>query len=253
VSAGLMDGKILLVTGAGSGLGRAAALNGAEAGAAGLVLADRDGPALDKVAAEIASSGTATRLVAADLTGPSAPDDLVASAVDAFGRLDAAINCAGVLGQPAEVADCTDETLDLVLAVNFRAVFRCMRAELRLMYAQGAGAIVNVSSASVYGMHTLLAPYIASKAAVIAASRVAAKEAGRHGVRVNAICPGITGTPMAEESVVARPETAQLASQIPLGRLGAPAEIADAMLWLCSDTSSFTNGAALVVDGGRSG
>jgi NAD(P)-dependent dehydrogenase (short-subunit alcohol dehydrogenase family) len=248
-----LDGKILLVTGAGSGLGRAAALSGAEAGAAGLMLADRNEQALAEVAGQLAARGVATRLVVADLTAHSAPDELVASAVDAFGRLDAAINSAGVLGESAEVADCADDVLDLVLAVNFRAVFRCMRAELRQMYAQGSGAVVNVSSASVYGMHTKLAPYIASKAAVVAASRVAAKEAGRHGVRVNAICPGITATPMSEQSAAARPETAQLAEQIPLGRPGAPGEIADAMLWLCSDRSSFTNGAALVVDGGRSG
>jgi NAD(P)-dependent dehydrogenase (short-subunit alcohol dehydrogenase family) len=248
-----LDGKILLVTGAGSGLGRAAAPSGAEAGAAGLMLADRNEQALAEVAGQLAARGVATRLVVADLTAHSAPDELVASAVDAFGRLDAAINSAGVLGESAEVADCADDVLDLVLAVNFRAVFRCMRAELRQMYAQGSGAVVNVSSASVYGMHTKLAPYIASKAAVVAASRVAAKEAGRHGVRVNAICPGITATPMSEQSAAARPETAQLAEQIPLGRPGAPGEIADAMLWLCSDRSSFTNGAALVVDGGRSG
>ena len=139
------------------------------------------------------------------------------------------------------------------MQVNVWGSFRCLRAELRQMYRQGSGSIVNVSSASVFGMHTELGPYIASKAAVLAMSRVAGKEAGPRGVRVNAVCPGLTDTPMLQLSMVERPETEDVLAQVPIRRMAHPTEIAEAILWLCSDRSSFTNGSALVADGGRSG
>jgi NAD(P)-dependent dehydrogenase (short-subunit alcohol dehydrogenase family) len=121
------------------------------------------------------------------------------------------------------------------------------------MYRQQSGSIVNIASAAVFGVHPGLGAYVASKAAVLALSKVAAKEAGPHGVRVNALCPGLTDTPMLRESLGTRPLTSSIAERIALGRIGTPEELAEAAVWLCSDRSSFATGVGLVVDGGRTG
>ena len=193
-------------------------------------------------------------MVAADVMVDGVADDVVGRAVVAYGRLDAAVNAAGTEGATAPLHECSDDEFDRVLALNLRAVFRAVRAQLRQMYDQGSGSIVNVASASVFGVHAVMAPYIVSKAGVVALSRVAAKEAGPRGVRVNAVCPGLTETPMLRRSIADRPaSTGAIAEHIPLGRVGRPDELAEAIVWLCSDRSSFTNGTALVVDGGRTG
>jgi NAD(P)-dependent dehydrogenase (short-subunit alcohol dehydrogenase family) len=188
-----------------------------------------------------------------DVTETDAPDHIVRHAIDRFGRVDAAVNCAGVEGGTLPLDRCTDEDFDHVMNVNLRGVFRCLRAELRQMYLQGSGSIVNVSSASVFGVHPDLGPYTTSKAGVLTLTRVAAKEAGPRGVRVNAVCPGLTNTPMLQMSREERSSTEDIARRIPLGRVGTPEEQAEAILWLCSDRSSFVNGTGLVSDGGRVG
>lgn len=252
---GLLEGKVVAVTGAASGIGLATARLAAREGAAGLLLADRDETALASAVADVeaAAGGAVVVGLTVDVTADDVSEEIVDRAVRLGGRLDAAVNCAGVEGGTLPLHECGDADFDSVMAVNVTGVFRCMRAQLRQMYRQSAGSVVNVASASVFGVHADLGPYTASKSAVLTLSRVAAKEAGPRGVRVNAVCPGLTDTPMLARSFGERAATADIAARIPLGRVGAPGEQAEAVAWLCSDRSSFVNGAALVADGGRTG
>jgi NAD(P)-dependent dehydrogenase (short-subunit alcohol dehydrogenase family) len=249
----ILENKVVAVTGAASGIGRATAMLAARSGARGLVLADLAADALADAAAAATAAGSQVEAVTGSVADQATAGAIVARAVDRFGSLDAAVNAAGTMGEAAEFVDYPDDAFDQVLDVNVRGVFRCLRAELSQMYAQGSGCVVNIASASVFGVHTELGPYVASKAAVIGMTQVAAKEAGRRGVRVNAVCPGLTDTAMLRESMLARPATSDIAAAIPLGRIGQPEEIAQAIAWLCSDAASFANGAILTVDGGRSG
>jgi NAD(P)-dependent dehydrogenase (short-subunit alcohol dehydrogenase family) len=249
----MLEGKVVAVIGAASGIGRATALLAARSGARGLVLADQAADGLADVAAEVAAAGGQTETVTGSVTDPATAGAIVTRAVDRFGSLDAAVNAAGTMGEAAEFIDYRDDTFKRVIDVNVRGVFHCLRAELRQMYEQGTGSVVNIASASVFGVHAELGPYVASKAAVVTMTKVAAKEAGRRGVRVNAVCPGLTDTAMLRESMQLRPATSDIAAAIPLGRVARPEEIAEAIAWLWSDAASFANGAVLVVDGGRSG
>ena len=256
---GLLDGLVVLITGAASGIGQAAAELAAREGARGLVISDRNAPALDAVAEELRAAGTDVESRAGEITDAEINQDLVARAVARFGRLDAAVNNAGIRGPEVHLADLPDAEFDRVLDVNLRAVFRGMRAQLTQMYAQGSGAIVNVASAGVFGVGPTLGPYVASKLGVIGLSKVAAKEAGRRGVRVNVVAPGRTDTPLlgsfaaASGGAAGEHDAAALVAPIPLGRMGRPDELGDAIIYLCSDRSSFVNGAVLTVDGGRTG
>jgi NAD(P)-dependent dehydrogenase (short-subunit alcohol dehydrogenase family) len=249
----MLEGKVVAVIGAASGIGRATALLAARSGARGLVLADQAADGLADVAAEVAAAGGQAETVTGSVTDAATAGAIVTRAVDRFGSLDAAVNAAGTMGEAAEFIDYRDDTFKRVIDVNVRGVFHCLRAELRQMYEQGTGCVVNIASASVFGVHAELGPYVASKAAVVTMTKVAAKEAGRRGVRVNAVCPGLTDTAMLRESMQLRPATSDIAAAIPLGRVARPEEIAEAIAWLWSDAASFANGAVLVVDGGRSG
>jgi NAD(P)-dependent dehydrogenase (short-subunit alcohol dehydrogenase family) len=181
------------------------------------------------------------------------PDHIVRTAVTEFGRLDVAINNAGISGAQATIDEASDELFDEVIDVNLAATFRCMRAQLRQMYAQGSGSIVNIASASVFGVVPGLAAYVASKSGVIGLSNVAAKEAGPRGVRVNVVAPGRTLTPLFEANLDTPEKMAAAVAPIPLGRLADPSELADAIVYLGSRRSSFVNGTVLTVDGGRVG
>jgi NAD(P)-dependent dehydrogenase (short-subunit alcohol dehydrogenase family) len=249
----MLEGKVVAVTGAGAGIGRSTAVLAARSGARGLVLADQAAAALSDAAAEVAAAGGKVEIVTGSVTDAATAGAVVSLAVGRFGSLDAAVNAAGTMGDAAEFTDYPDDAFNRVIDVNVGGVFRCLRAELRQMYTQGAGCVVNIASASVFGVHAELGPYVASKAAVVAMTKVAAKEAGRRGVRVNAVCPGLTDTAMLRESIDVRPATSDIAAAIPLGRVARPEEIAQAIVWLWSDAASFANGAVLVVDGGRSG
>ena len=252
MSGNLLTDKVIAVTGAASGIGRATAILAADEGAAGIVVTDRDRDGLEQTVAEIESRGVAVAAHVAPIDQGDAPDRLVALAVEQFGRLDAAVNNAGIRGRLATIDEVDDELWDEVLNVNLRSVLRCARAELRQMYAQGNGAIVNVASAVLFGFQRQLAPYAASKAGVVAMTKVAAVEAGPRGVRVNAVCPGRTGTPLFNAHARGDgPPLEKLVAAIPLGRTAEPVELANAMIWLCSDRSSFVHGEVLVVDGGR--
>lgn len=243
-------GRRALVTGAGSGLGRATAHGLARQGAAVLVV-DRDGDAAASVAEEIAAAGGRAVATVADVTDPDACLAMVASCVDAFGGLEVAVNNAGTTGLAGSVVDYPVDAWRSTMAVNLDGVFYAMRAELPVMVEAGHGAIVNVSSgAGIVGFAGLPA-YVASKHGVIGLTRAAALECAPRGVRINAVCPGSTRTPMLEgfmggDAKVERMMTAG----VPLGRLATPDEIAAAIVWLCSDAASYMVGHALVVDGG---
>jgi NAD(P)-dependent dehydrogenase (short-subunit alcohol dehydrogenase family) len=252
MSRSLLADKVVAVTGAGSGIGRATAILAADEGAAGIVLTDRDADGLAQTLADIEARGMQAASLVASIDDPAAPDDLVALAVERFGRLDAAVNNAGIRGRLATIDEIDDDLWEEVLRVNLDSVLRCVRAEVRQMYAQGSGAIVNVASAVLFGFQGQLAPYAASKAGVVALTKVAAVEAGPRGVRVNVVCPGRTDTPLFNAHARGDgPPLEKLVSAIPLGRMAAPIELAESMIWLCSDRSSFVNGEVLVVDGGR--
>jgi NAD(P)-dependent dehydrogenase (short-subunit alcohol dehydrogenase family) len=243
-----LDGKVTLVTGAASGIGRAAARLFHEAGAK-LVLLDRDGDGLGET---VSSLGTADVLaIPADISNPQAVQEAVARTVERHGRLDCAFNNAGVEPVQSPVAELPEEEWRRVIDVDLTAVFLCMKHELRAMLANGGGAIVNTSSGLGLVAIPNSAAYVAAKHGVLGLTKSAALEYATAGVRINAICPGIVNTAMARRDIGGDPKIAEFfASLHPVGRLGEPEEIAAAAQFLLSDAASFITGEALVVDGG---
>jgi NAD(P)-dependent dehydrogenase (short-subunit alcohol dehydrogenase family) len=230
-----LDGRVALVTGGGSGIG-ATTVELLRARGATVVAADLR---------------AADGVEALDVTDEAAVDALVASILDRHGRLDLAANVAGTSGVYANVADAATSDWRATLAVNLDGVFFCLRAELRAMRAAGRGSVVNVaSSAGRMGVPGLSA-YSASKHAVIGLTKSAALEVAREGIRVNAVCPGSVRTPMLRGFVGGDEELLEkMGRRAPMGRLGEPGEIAEAVVWLLSDASGFVTGNALSPDGG---
>ena len=245
-----LRGRSGIVTGAGSGLGRATALQFGAIGAR-VIVADVNVEAGEAVVAEIVDAGGSARFVATDVTDPAACEALIAACVDAFGTLDFAVNNAGTTGTPGSIVDYPLDAWRATMAVNLDGVFFAMRAELPSMVEAGRGAIVNVASGAGLVGFAGLPAYVASKHGVVGLTKSAALECAARGVRINCVCPGSVRTPMLEGFMGGdeRMERAMTAG-VPMGRLGAPAEIAEAIVWLCSDAASYMVGHALVCDGG---
>ena len=248
--AGSLAGKVALVTGASSGIGRASALAFAREGAR-VVVADVTVEGGQETVRLIKHAGGEALFVEANVAQAAEVESLVQQAVATYGRLDCAHNNAGVEGQAAFTADDTEANWDRVLAVNLKGVWLCMKYEIRQMLAQGGGAIVNTASGvGLIGIRGGGA-YVASKHGVVGLTKTAALEYAKSGIRVNAVCPGVIQTPMVERITRQYPRAAEtMAAAHPIGRTGNPEEIAEAVVWLCSDTASFVTGHAMAVDGG---
>jgi NAD(P)-dependent dehydrogenase (short-subunit alcohol dehydrogenase family) len=216
-----------------------------------VVVADVDVTRGEQVASDINNKGGTAVFVRADVSDDTSVAALVAQTVAQFGGLDVAFNNAGIEGTPAPTAECTPENWQRTLAVNLTGVWSCMRHEIPRMLERGGGAIVNMSSvAGLVGFATTPA-YTASKHGVVGLTKTAALEYAEQGIRVNAVCPGVIDTEMVERFTGGQPEAeAAMVATEPVGRLGRPEEIADTVVWLCSDRSIFVTGQAIAVDGG---
>ena len=243
----MLAGRVALVTGGASGIGRATALRMAEEGARVLV-ADREGEGAARTAAAITQAGGEARGHAADVTDEGQVAAMVQAALDAFGALHCAFNNAGVAPVEAQpLAEISAEEWARVLQVNLTGVFLCLKHEIAAM--RGGGSIVN--TASIAGRIALpkAGAYVAAKHGVIGLTRVAALDHARDGVRVNAVCPGYVETPLASRSIERRREA--ILDRVPLRRIGTVQEIAEVVVWLCSDRSGFVTGEAIAADGGH--
>ena len=250
VANGRFDGKVALVTGAASGIGRAAALRFAAEGAA-VAVADIDEPGALSTARVIEERGGRAQAIPVDVAHPGSVKAMADLVDQAFGALHYAFNNAGIVGAGAPIADMPLEVWDRGIGVMLSGVFLCMKVEIPLLLSSGGGAIVNTSSgAGIIGFPGM-ANYVAAKHGVIGLTKTAALEYIGSGIRINAVCPGTARSRMVEEWMQGDPAAeAQVAGLHPIGRIADPDEIAAAALWLCSDEASFMVGHALVVDGG---
>ena len=248
-----LQGKAALITGAASGIGRATAILCDRLGAS-LVLADRNREGAEETAHQCTSGAERHVVVPGDVTSPADAQGWVERVVERFGRLDCAFNGAGIEGGVAPTHAYPRDDWREVMAVNLDGVFHCLQAELRQMARQGSGSIVNAASMLGIMGYTNLAAYNAAKHAVVGLTRTAALEYAPLGIRVNAVCPAFIETPMVMDRGVAPASNPQvwqaLADLHPMQRLGKPGEVAQAIVWLCSDASSFVTGHPLVIDGG---
>jgi len=245
-----LEGKVALITGGSSGIGRVAALAFAREGAR-VVLGNRRVEEGEETVRRVREAGGEALVVRTDVTRAADVEALVAKAVQTYGRLDCAFNNAGMTGDMARTAECTEENWDRTLNVNLKGVWLAMKYEILQMLNQGGGAIVNNASvAGLVGMRGGPA-YSASKGGVVQLTRTAALEYAKAGIRVNAVCPGFVATPMTEEHTRTNPDLEAWIKRIqPMGRLATPEEVAEAVVWLCSDAASFVTGHPLVLDGG---
>ncbi|MEK9280150.1 MULTISPECIES: SDR family oxidoreductase [unclassified Bradyrhizobium] len=245
------EGKVALVTGAASGIGLATARAFAESGAS-VALADWNENTARAAVDELTARGHKAISIRCNVADDAEVEAMVSKTVETFGRLDAAYNNAGVQNVLAETADTNREDYDRVMGVNLRGIWSCMKFELQQMRKQGSGAIVNCSSLGglVGGVERGI--YHAAKHGIHGFTKSAALEYGTRGIRVNAVCPGLIWTPMVDQMVAGGQGDALKAMEksIPMGRVGRPEEIANAVLWLCSEAASYVTGQSISVDGG---
>lgn len=244
--------KVAFLTGAGSGIGKAAALEFARAGAK-LVLSDMNEAAVAVTADEVRALGAEVISVICDVRHKGQVQTALSAGVEKFGRIDVAINNAGVEHAMLPISECDDEQWDLTLDVNLKGLFYCLKYELQHMMKQNAGIILNLASVAGISGAPLMGPYAASKHGVVGLTKTAAFENARYNIRVNAICPGVTGTEMVERFIEEQggPEAVKkLTAVVPLRRIAKVEEIVDGILWLCSEQNSFMTGQCVAFDGG---
>jgi NAD(P)-dependent dehydrogenase (short-subunit alcohol dehydrogenase family) len=244
------ENKIVLVTGAASGMGLATAQAFAEAGAA-VVLADFREDVVKAEAQKLVAAGHKAMALQCDVSSETQVKNMVDRTVAEFGRLDAAFNNAGIMVPAVETAEATGAEFDRITTINLKGVWNCMKYELLQMRKQGSGAIVNNSSIGGLVGVPGRAIYHATKHGVLGLTKSAALEYAARGIRINAVCPGTINTPMVQEMLAKEPEAMkEILRNQPNKRIGEPTEVASAVLWLCSPGASFVVGHALAVDGG---
>jgi len=252
LDSGRFEGKVALVTGAASGIGRATALAFAREGAR-VVVVDVNAAAAQETADSIAASGAKSIACVADVSDPAACEAMVAQTVAVFGRLDIAVNNAGIpAGFGGDFLDTSADLWRRVIDVNLSGVFWAMRAEVPALKAAGGGAIVNTASVASLVAGKGMASYVAAKHGVAGLTKAAALDLIGHGIRVNAVCPGAIDTAMLAPLMADANVAAQVAGSIPAGRVGRPDEIAAAILFLCSPAASYAVGQLMLLDGGVS-
>ena len=244
----LFKNKVALVTGGSFGIGRATAIEFAKKGARVVVV---DWIEDDETTNLIKKNGGEAIFVKCDVSKEVDVKKMIDLVINTFGRLDFASNNAGIEGDQAKTADCTEENWDKTIGINLKGIWLSMKHELPIMLKQGKGAIVNTASVAGLIGFTSLPAYVASKHGVVGLTKTAALEYVKQGIRVNAVCPGVIKTPMVDrltgkDKVVEK----QYEDMEPIGRMGLPEEVAEAVIWLCSDSASFVTGQALAVDGG---
>jgi NAD(P)-dependent dehydrogenase (short-subunit alcohol dehydrogenase family) len=247
----ILKGKVAFVTGGGSGLGRATALALARQGAL-VTVADIDAEGGAETCRQLAAAGSPAHFIKADVSLSADVAAMVQQVASRHGRLDCAVNNAGIGGgMMAPTANYDEETWNRVIAINLTGVWLCMKHEIRHMLRQGGGAIVNMASVAGLVGSRVGCAYSASKHGVIGLTRSAALEYAQARIRVNAVCPSWIETPLTERATANLPDLkAQIVARQPTGALGTPENVADAVVWLCSDAASFVTGHALPVDGG---
>jgi NAD(P)-dependent dehydrogenase (short-subunit alcohol dehydrogenase family) len=242
------EGRVALVTGGASGIGRATALAFAREGAK-VAIADINVAGSHETLSLIRELGGETVFVRTDIAQADQVEKMVNEVVKTYGRLDCAFNNAGIVGKPSSAVECTEENWDLVISVNLKGVCLCLKYEIPHMLKQGHGAIVNMSSVvGLIGIKKNVA-YVASKHAVVGLTKALALECAQTGIRINTVCPGFVRTPILSLDRIPESESGYVSME-PMGRLGRPEEVAEAVVWLCSDAASFVTGHSMSVDGG---
>jgi NAD(P)-dependent dehydrogenase (short-subunit alcohol dehydrogenase family) len=247
------SGKVVIVTGAATGMGETSAIEFAKAGAK-VVVADWNAEAGQGTVDEITKNGGEAKFVKVDVSNAASVKNMVDKTIEWYGRLDCAFNNAGIMEENSKLADVEEAMWDRIIDINMKGIFLCMKYELPVMVAQGKGAIVNTASVCAARILPNCAAYTASKFGVVALTRTAAVEYGGSGIRVNTILPGAIATPMAKAAIEADPARLERVKHTrPLGKVAEPIVIAKAAMWLCSDDAEHITGHALPVDGGYVG
>jgi len=241
---------VVLITGGGNGIGRAAALAFAQQGAK-VVVADINQTDGEETVSKISQTGGLATFIPCDVTKDRDVQGLVNSTLEIYGKLDIAFNNAGIEIEQSKLADGNEAVYDKIMDVNVKGVWRCMKYQIPAMLRQPTSAIVNTASIAGLGAAPKMSIYSASKHAVIGLTKSAAIEYGKKGLRVNAVCPAVIDTEMYKRATQNDPQKEQYVKKLhPVGRIGLPEEVAAAVLYLCSDAAGFTTGVALPIDGG---